>query len=340
MRIALSSTCLRLCTGIVVVVSVWGLLGPVFGQPRPDVTLWVEGDSVTAGEPFILNIEGSTPAHRGIAFPSADADSVFGALEVLSRSRMYTRKVGGGYAIDSVAYTMRTSARDSVVLPPVPIRVDVVAGTLTTHTEPRTLRVRAGPGRGMVFQEMLGSGVPERTWWWILAALAAGALCGGVYMWGRGSVAPLFAAASGGNDENGSSEEGVAPYEAARRQLDDLDEYDRAAPEEVEAFYVELADIVRTYLAQRADIATAERTTGEVVDALTQRVDVPPEGVEALRQGLEKADRVKFAAVRPEASAARQDRETVRSGLNAIESAIAEAPASATRSSGSTSSVR
>ena len=86
-------------------------------------------------------IESSTPAYRGIAFPSAAADSVFGDLEVLDRSDVYTRPVGSGYAIDSVSYTVKTPARDSVRIPRVPIRVDAAAGTLTTFTVLRTVQV-------------------------------------------------------------------------------------------------------------------------------------------------------------------------------------------------------
>ena len=119
----------------------WVLMGTTVAQPRPDVTLWIPGDSIPADDSFAAMIESSTPAHRGTAFPSAAADSVFGDLAVLDRSDVYTRPVGSGYAIYSVSYAVKTSARDSVRIPRVPIRVDAAAGTLTTFTVPRTVQV-------------------------------------------------------------------------------------------------------------------------------------------------------------------------------------------------------
>lgn len=320
----LRSTWIRLFIGVAIVAVVWGRLGAASAQPRPDITLWVEGDSVTAGEPFILNIEGSTPAHRGIWFPSADADSVFGGLEILERSQMYTRRVGGGYAIDSVAYTMRTSARDSVRIPPVPIRVDVAVGTLTTHTDPYTVWVRRD--RQAASSGLFGTvaaDAPAATYgWWGLVVGMIGLLGGGAYLWitRRGGAPSQSPPAP--PQEPVPVGESDAPYETTRQRLRDLQARDRASPDAIEAFYVDLADAVRAYLSRRLGLPTRQHTTRELMEALSRRADVPPGAVKQLRSVLEEADRVKFAALRPAPATAEEALAFARAGLDAIEERV------------------
>ncbi len=296
---------------------VWPLLGAACAQPRPDVALWVEGDSVTAGAPFVLNIESSTPAHRGIAFPAA-ADSVFGDVEVLDRSEVYTRGVGGGYAIDSVSYTMRTFARDSVRIPPVPVRVDVAVGTLTTHTEPYTVWVRSGRD-GTFFTSVLadrGTGVGQ---WGLRALIGIGGFCGGAYLWGT------FRNNTSSSQQDSERPATVSdPHEAAAQHVRALQSRDLSTPEAVETFYVDLSTVVCTYLSRRLSITTAERTTSELVTVLDRRADVPAEAVAALRAALEQSDLVKFAAARPDPDTAKDTAQSVQKGIDAIEDAVAE----------------
>ena len=227
----LASFRLRTLAGLAGLVAAWGLLGAAVAQPRPDVTLWIPGDSVTTGVPFDLTIESSTPAHRGIDFPSATADSVFGDLEIVRRSDVHTRRVGAGYAIDSVSYTLRTSARDSVRIPAIPIRIDVAVGTLTTHTVPRTVRVRAARSSSVLAP--LGRPSSNPLGWFVLAVVGGGLLYGGVSLWRRrreadaSSEEPTAGLAS-------SPDASTEPYESARRHLRTLDSRDFTDPDAVE----------------------------------------------------------------------------------------------------------
>lgn len=298
----------------------WVLMGTTVAQPSPDVTLWIPGDSVPADDAFALMIESSTPAHRGIAFPTAAADSVFGDLEVLDRSDVYTRPVGSGYAIDSVSYTVRTSARDSVRIPPVPVRVDAAVGTLTTFTVPRTVQVadrHDGSSSGAQREEASGLSA----WWWTLIGLVAVMLGGGVYLW-REAHADLSS-----REENAPVEASVveevppSPHETATRRLGELQSSDLSTPDAVESFYVTLADVLRTYLSRRWDLTTEERTTQELMTLLDRHADVPPTATEQLRHVLEQTDRVKFAGARPDPSAAADALETARAALDDLEAA-------------------
>lgn len=308
----------RPLAGIAVVVA-WGLLGAAAAQPRPDVTLWIPTDSITEEESFALTIEGSTPAHRGIAFPPATADSAFGDLEVLDRSDVHTRRVGGGYAIDSVSYTVRTSARDSVRIPPVPIRVDAAVGTLTTFTEPRTVRVHAGR-LSPALRPFRGES-PNALGWFVLAVVVAGAFYGAARLWGGVRDEKASPEESSSESSPASSDADPSPYEDALQQLRALRSRDRTDPATVEAVHVALADAVRAYLSRRWDVAAEERTTAELLDVLARRPDVPPDVVQPLRTALEQSDRVKFAAARPDSAATDAALDNVKAALDRLEEA-------------------
>jgi len=322
-RIALAPTRLggpRSFASIAAVLAVWILVGTGAAQPRPDVTLWIPADSVRAGEPFDLVIEGSTPAHRGIAFPSATVDSAFGDLEVLRRSDVHTRQVGNWYAIDSVAYTVKTSARDSVRIPPVPIRVDAAVGTLTTFTVPRTVRITdpRGGSSSRVVEEPSGPVA-----WWVLIGLVAAGLGGGIYLWGRFRHGNWDRETDSSEEPSAATDADSAAYEAAVHQLRTLQTSNVAEPDAVEAFYVALADVLRTYVSRRWDIATEGRTTQELVRSLDRQADLPSTVVERLQRILEEADRVKFAGARPSPSTAEETLQTARAVLDALGAAPA-----------------
>lgn len=313
------------------IVVVWGLLEAARAQPRPDVTLWVPADTVTAGEPFAVTIESSTPAHRGISFPPATADSVFGGLEVLNRSDVHTRRVGGGYAIDSVSYTVRTSARDSLLIPSVPIRVDAAAGTLTTFTEPRALRIQARSGSAL--PSPLNTDAPTPIAWLVLALAGVGVLYGVVHLWGglpteRASQSeemsgepPSFAATE--------TEATPSPYETAIQRLDDLRSQDLNDPSTVEAVHVTLAHVLRTYLSRRLGLRTEGRVTDDLLAGLDRRSDVPPEAVALLRAVLKQVDRVKFASARPDPAATKAALADARTALDHLEAALSPSAESA-----------
>lgn len=312
-------------SSLTAVLAIWILMGTGAAQPRPDVTLWIPGDSIPSGEPFALMIESSTPAHRGIAFPPATADSVFGSLEVLSRSDVYTRQVGGGYAIDSVSYTVQTSARDSFRIPAVPIRVDAAVGTLTTHTVPRTVWVADGRNRSSA---SMRAEEPARfpNWGWLLIGLVAVISGGSVYLWHRSREADASQKESASTRSPKREKAPSAPHEAATRRLDALPSSDLSTPDAVETFYVTLADILRTYLAHRWDLATEKHTTQELMVLLDRQTGVPPSAIEQLRRVLEQSDRVKFAGARPDPSAAEEALQAAQRALDLLEEAPSPTP--------------
>jgi hypothetical protein len=287
-------------------------------QPRPDVTSWLSVDTVRVGEPFEIIVTASTPEHRAVGFPPADAGSeVFGELEVLRRSRVHTRPVGVMYAIDSVAYTVQVAAPGSMRVPRLPVWVDAATDTVVTHTRPRTLWVRAAAAPGLAQEGAASPGVV----WGLLGLLVAAVVSGGVYLWMDRQ------AGAQGEASPDPSPPPSDPYARAAERLEALAARSFSGPEEVEAGYEALSAVVCTYLARRLDVPAREQSTAELVATLRGREALPAAAVERLQGVLEEAELVKFAGRRPDPSAATGACREARAALEALEAALPDASA-------------
>lgn len=303
-----------------VILACWGGVG-AWGQPRPDVTSWVKPDTIRGGETFTLNVTASTPAHRKVWFPEADADSsVFGELTVLRRSKMYSRPVGVMYALDSVAYTVTTSALDSVRVPPIPVRVDAGIDTVETHTQPFAVPIAAGGGQ-TVLRGVNPDSAPGGILGWGLLGIVVAAGLGGIYAWRHVETKP---AGSSEPTVSKASESASSPYETAREKLDHLRTRDRGKEGDVESIYVTLTGVVRAYLSRRLNIPARESTTSELIAGLRAHDEVPTPAADRLQSILEEADLVKFAGVRPDTAVAREHITDAQAALDAIEDAAQE----------------
>ncbi len=83
-----------------------------------------------------------------------------------------------------------------------------------------------------------------------------------------------------------------------------------ASAEEIDAFFVELSDIVRRYLEDRFDLHAPELTTEEFLEVASASPDLTEAHQGFLREFLRRADMVKFARFVPDA-------EAIRAGLEA-----------------------
>ena len=299
----------------------WSLLGAAVAQPRLDV--YVSADSVRIGERFVVSV---VAEHRGeveLAFPAADAGpGVFGELEVLTRSAPRRRAVGSGQ-VDSVAYTATTFALDSVRVPSLPVQVIAEGDTSTARTPARTATVVSvvGPDAEGLYGVAPPAPFPRPPWMWGGLALVAAALLGGAaYLWWRWRRAPE-AVPSGIRPAVDQT-----PYEAATARIRRLETYDLSDLDAVKPFYVELSQALRVYLAREWDVAAPERTTGEVVDTLDRRPDVPDAAVPRVRAVLELADLVKFADARPAPEDHEKAVREARSALDTLEASHASPP--------------
>lgn len=90
----------------------------------------------------------------------------------------------------------------------------------------------------------------------------------------------------------------LSPRELAEQELARLIDADWAH-RDVKQFYVELTGLVRRYIERTQGIRAPEQTTQEFLTEITRRPDFPHAETRRLRDFLESADLVKFAAHQP-----------------------------------------
>ena len=94
----------------------------------------------------------------------------------------------------------------------------------------------------------------------------------------------------------------MSPKERALVELNELLARDLIAKDMVKEFYLELTLIVRRYVERRHTIRAPEQTTEEFLAAVSTDSRFSPDVVRRLKDFLEAADLVKFAAYRPPAA--------------------------------------
>ncbi len=164
-------------------------------------------------------------------------------------------------------------------------------GTVTATTPELTITVTstlAGAGERI---EAPGEPFPTpfRGWWWV--ATAATGLAAGAAMW------TLLRRARRRRADRG--EVAVPPHVKAMRALQRLRNAPRTTPAQIEAFYVEVSAVLRTYLEQRFGLHAPERTTEEFLRELEASDGLAKEHRRELERFLSQCDLVKFAAIVP-----------------------------------------
>jgi hypothetical protein len=295
-----------------------GTVTPAEAQLTPRIEARVSADSVKIGERFTLTLVAERAEETEVVFPAADAGApLFGDLHVLGRGAVQTRQSPEARRIDSVAYEVATFALDSARVPILPVRLVAGDDTTVAGSAPRVVPVGSvvGPDAEGLRAPALLASFPRPFWWWGVLGLTTMALLAGLaYVWWRRT------------GEEGASEtpdEGPKdPYEAASDRLQRLERRNPSGREACTAFYVDLTETLRVYLARRVGVRALERTTPEVLAALRHRPEVGDRVVRRLEGVLEQADLVKFADAQPppeESQSVLQDAQDVLDSLEAAQ---------------------
>ncbi len=164
------------------------------------------------------------------------------------------------------------------------------------------------PARGQLPE--LGGSWWSRWWHWLIfgAAVVAG-IAWGVLTW-RGRAAERARATA---------------FERALQRLGALEERGLPVAAAVDAWYVELSDIVRRYIEDRHAVRAPELTTEEFLLEARRSVAFSPGHRDLLSTFLGSCDRVKFARYSPGEDESRSALEAARRFLTEAESDFAEA---------------
>jgi hypothetical protein len=124
----------------------------------------------------------------------------------------------------------------------------------------------------------------------LAAALAAVAIAVGVQVWRRGRTARVRRSA----------------FDVARARLESLEARGAPRPGEADAWYVELSSTVRRYIEDRFGVRAPELTTEEFMREASASAELAAGHAALLHAFLERCDRVKFAAYRPDERESRE----------------------------------
>jgi hypothetical protein len=96
----------------------------------------------------------------------------------------------------------------------------------------------------------------------------------------------------------------IPPFDAAKMRLKELDEKELISQNKIKMYYVELTDIVRTFIERELNIPALESTTDELMETITDfnsssNLNIPKETIVKLQKLLQEADLVKFAKSKP-----------------------------------------
>ena len=96
----------------------------------------------------------------------------------------------------------------------------------------------------------------------------------------------------------------IPPFDAAKMRLKELDKKELISQNKIKPYYVELTDIVRTFIEREMNIPALESTTDELMEIITDfnsssHLNIPDETLLKLKKLLKEADLVKFAKSKP-----------------------------------------
>lgn len=96
----------------------------------------------------------------------------------------------------------------------------------------------------------------------------------------------------------------LPPFDRAKQRLKELDSKQLLEQDKIKLYYVELTDIVRTFIEREMNIPALESTTDELLETISDfnqssDLDIPKETIAKLKLLLQEADLVKFAKSKP-----------------------------------------
>jgi len=268
-------------------------LGPVQVELRVRPAAPVIGD--------VIELELEVKAESGVEIFMPEFGEALGRFEIVD----FAPRQGGdeqGRIVFTQTYRLQPAHSGSHTIPPLRVEfVDRRPGSPPAPdgedayellTERVSLEVEAilAEGEPLVLRPRIADLGPRRdaamqTWIWLVAIAVSLAVLA-PFAW-RGFVAAR------------ARQRRQSAYEVARAELDRLLEAGRPTEATMDAFYVRLSLIVRTYLEDRFALRSPELTTQEFLTEMGRSPDLARSHQRLLQRFLEQADLVKFAGHRP-----------------------------------------
>ncbi len=299
-----------------------GLLMAASPAHAQRVEAYLSADSVTVGDRFTLTLVALHGFETAPSFPNA-GEAVYGDVEVLGVTASGGRALGAsGARLDSVVYEATTFALDTAYVPALSVVFSDTADTFSIASTPLILPVSSlVPPEAEGIKDLAPLVEFARPVWpYILLGLAMLVLVGLLIYYLRERQRPPEPEAP-----PPLPEPRVSPYEAAIKRLRLLEKARLDAPAEIKPFFVELSDLLRTYLEEGLGVPALERTTRELMDEFenrTVRYKLPGGALQRVSGILELSDLVKFAEIKPPGAQSRMALDETRKTVDVIETKL------------------
>ena len=272
------------------------------------------------GDPLKLTL--TVEAKPGVRIEMPDFGEALGRFSILDFTPRLTTGADGG-AMARQDYTLRGPASGRQRIPGLRIEyIDERAGDAAPReliTDELAFNIESVLPEGAVVDTLRPARgplaeLPGDWWsrWWLWLTLGAAVVAGialGATIWRRRAARRVRATA----------------FERALQRLQALERRGLPATETVDAWYVELSDIVRRYIEDRHAVRAPELTTEEFLLEARRSVAFSAAHRDLLSAFLSRCDRVKFARYSPEEGESRSALEVARRFLTEAEADFAEA---------------
>ncbi len=257
-------------------------------QKIPTVSAKVDTTKIRIGEQINYQIT-VEDAENGVIFPKLQLDSL-GKIEIVESLNIDTLK---NRLIKKYRLTSFDSGRYVIPKQPIyiwnqpyytdTILIDVATVAVDT-TKQKMYPIKAIQSEPYTFEDF------KLYLWWILGILLLIALILYFVLRKKETVEEIEAK--------------IPPYELALNRLKALDEKQLWQKNKIKKYYVELTDIVRSYIERELNIPALESTTDELMETMTDfnassSLNIPEETISKLQKLLKEADLVKFAKYKP-----------------------------------------
>jgi len=260
------------------------------GPAKVTLTVWPPKPTLT--DPIYVRLQHEAPAGITITAPFQQAgDDTLGRFKVTA----FTRETP-----TTQTYTLSAPTSGRHRVPPLRLEMIDTRGSgasgkpdeILTDEVPLEIAPVSTDAIGKPLGAALGS-LDEtigQTRWWLVGAIALGAVIlasGGLLLYRSFRVRRRVAKQR-------------SAYEIAVTRLRDLETKGAPQGDDADRWFVELSDIVRTYLEGRYEIRAPELTTEEFLLLVAGNARLMPDHRTLLGGFLERCDRVKFAGHRPD----------------------------------------
>jgi len=274
------------------------LVSNIFSQ-NISVEAKLDTNQILIGDQFQLTMELTKPKDANVFFPFLQ-DTIITEIEIISSSKIDTisttetsvtlqKKLtltsfdSGAYIIDSLAFLV-----DSIDTIFAEKKLFIMVNTMQVDTTKKAIAdIKAPFEAPMTFREFIEE-------YWIYIAIGLFFILALVLLFiYRDKLKPK-------KTEKPKPAKPTEPgYIIALKELENLKEKKLWQNNKVKAYYIELTDILRTYLYNQFDIYSLEKTTSETIAEIEKINIITDELRSSILQILSLADFVKFAKAQP-----------------------------------------